>query len=291
MSVKIIDISEHNNYSDYSWLNYQEIQGVIIKATEGMTYKDSLCQEHFDNLVGKTNIGFYHMLTVTSSPEGQAIEFYNTIKTKLDYCNIIPMLDVEYDNLKNVAEEYSLRFLSKFYELTKIECGVYSGECYFNENFSKGFLDTHTLWVAHYGTTKHPERASLWQYSESEIIGGCKTDCNQLISSDIWLRPTETKIGFSVSGLQMELNRNGSNLIVDGILGEKTLKALPTLKLGSYGSFVGYVELLLKLNITGEFDFSREAEVSDFQRTHNLIVDGVVGKETWKTLIQEFLKR
>ena len=76
MGVKIIDISEHNNYCDYSWLNYQEIQGVIIKASEGMTYKDRLCQEHFDHLVGKTNLGFYHMLTVTTSPEWQAIEFY-----------------------------------------------------------------------------------------------------------------------------------------------------------------------------------------------------------------------
>ena len=289
MSLKIIDISEHNQYSNYNWINYG-IEGVIIKATEGMTYEDSLCEKHFENLVGKTNIGFYHMLCSTSSPEGQAITFYKTIEEKLEFCNIIPMLDVEYDSLKGIAEEYTNRFLSKFYELSKIECGVYSGEYYFIENFSSGFLDSHTLWVAHYGTTKPPQRASLWQYTESEIIGGCKTDCSQLINCDIWLKPTETKIGFSVSGLQMELNRNGSNLIVDGILGEKTLKALPTLKLGSYGSFVGYVEMLLKLNITGEYDYDRMSKIIDYQRNHNLISDGVVGKMTWQSLIENYLQ-
>ena len=77
--MKFIDISEHNSFKDYGQLKYSDIGGVIIKATEGVTYDDSLMMKHYENLANVTNIGFYHMLCVTSSPELQAEHFYNRI--------------------------------------------------------------------------------------------------------------------------------------------------------------------------------------------------------------------
>ena len=89
---KFLDLSEHNIINNYSAITGSGLAGIILKATEGMTYKDSTFNSKYNNLKGKTNIGVYHMLCVTSSPVVQAVEFYNAIKDK-DF-QITPILDI-----------------------------------------------------------------------------------------------------------------------------------------------------------------------------------------------------
>jgi peptidoglycan hydrolase-like protein with peptidoglycan-binding domain len=56
-------------------------------------------------------------------------------------------------------------------------------------------------------------------------------------------------IGLTVGVLQADLNRNGAKLTIDSIFGPKT-----------------------------------RAAVQNFQRTHGLVVDGIVGPLTWAKL-------
>jgi GH25 family lysozyme M1 (1,4-beta-N-acetylmuramidase) len=101
---KFLDLSEHNTILNYDLIGKADLKGVILKAREGTTFTDSTMEEKYNNLKDKTSLGFYHYLTVTSEPETQAEHFYSLIKDK--EFEIIPVVDVEQDQLASKAEEY-----------------------------------------------------------------------------------------------------------------------------------------------------------------------------------------
>jgi peptidoglycan hydrolase-like protein with peptidoglycan-binding domain len=100
----------------------------------------------------------------------------------------------------------------------------------------------------------------------------------------------------------------------DGMVGVTTWDALyaghrldlPELSRGSYGSEVARVQKVLKLSqvaqkelglkgyyfwpIDGNFDSRTEVAVKSFQHEHKLVVDGVIGAETWKALMELAVK-
>lgn len=57
------------------------------------------------------------------------------------------------------------------------------------------------------------------------------------------------------------------------------------LKLGSKGEDVKSLQSKLGIPVSGCFDVDTRTAVKEFQRTHNLVVDGVVGDKTWHLLI------
>jgi len=59
----------------------------------------------------------------------------------------------------------------------------------------------------------------------------------------------------------------------------------PTVRLGSKGENVRYLQTLLGLKTDGDFGPLTEAAVKAFQKAHGLVPDGVVGRHTWDTLI------
>ena len=84
----------------------------------------------------------------------------------------------------------------------------------------------------------------------------------------------------------------------DGIVGNTTWKYLltlpeyPTLKQGSRGSYVKFLQSLLESQlipvgkIDGIFGSNTRKAVETFQSYNNLTVDGIVGKNTWAILTQ-----
>lgn len=56
---------------------------------------------------------------------------------------------------------------------------------------------------------------------------------------------------------------------------------MPTLKEGSTGRKVKVWQVILKIDITGTFDKKTLDATKDFQKKHNLIADGIVGRNTW----------
>lgn len=87
-----------------------------------------------------------------------------------------------------------------------------------------------------------------------------------------------------------------NNLAVDGIVGPNTWKTLlslpqyPILRRGDQGNFVRFLQQLLESkfvpvgNIDGIFGSRTESAVKTYQQNSGLIVDGIVGPNTWASI-------
>lgn len=100
-----------------------------------------------------------------------------------------------------------------------------------------------------------------------------------------------------VANLQTELNRqgfrdsSGNTLKVDGINGERTLSACPTVKKGAKGNITGLIQQRLvsvgfSLKVDNDFGKNTESKVIKFQKNRGLTQDGIVGKNTWTWLLK-----
>lgn len=92
--------------------------------------------------------------------------------------------------------------------------------------------------------------------------------------------------------LQTELNKQfGAGLVVEGIYGPKTEKALVNVRPGSRGNLTKVLQSLLYINgydvgaIDGIFGDKTEKAVRAFQKAKGLSVDGIVGRNTWRALL------
>ena len=95
-----------------------------------------------------------------------------------------------------------------------------------------------------------------------------------------------------ISRLQEECNKQGfSNQVVDGIAGPNTLKGCPTLKKGVSGNITKLLqEKLVTLGyntngVDGIFGTGTHVAVREFQKTRGLAIDGIVGQNTWRKLL------
>jgi Putative peptidoglycan-binding domain-containing protein len=94
----------------------------------------------------------------------------------------------------------------------------------------------------------------------------------------------------SVEGLIVEENEenteNGDRALSDVPVGQR-----PTLRQGDSGEWVTELQTELRQltfytgAINGNFDSNTAEAVRDFQKNNKITVDGVVGRETWSSLI------
>lgn len=81
----------------------------------------------------------------------------------------------------------------------------------------------------------------------------------------------------------------GKSLVEDNIMGPRTrscIQKLPLLKKGSKGIAVSFVQQLVgAVPVDGDFGPITEGCVKDYQRRKGLKVDGIVGVETWTSLV------
>jgi hypothetical protein len=304
MSKKFIDISEHNTILSLSAISQCNLSGCIMKATEGTTYIDHAVDILYDGLNGTIPIGFYHFLRVTSEPETQAETFWNKIKDK-EY-QITPVLDVEVDELGYKAQSYTDRFMKEFYRLSGQTMIIYSGRCYIDEHFDVSFRNDNIWWVADYSAQVAPTilgcRVVAWQYTEDcheYAFNNGDLDVSILIDEESFFinnTPTYTESvptssDSDITILQQELNKqgfrdkNGNILIVDGVAGELTLSACPTVKSGAVGMLTQWIQHKVGVTIDGVFGEDTRQAVIVYQENMSLDGDGIVGINTWRKLI------
>lgn len=304
--MKFIDVSMHNG--DINWNSVKEsgIEAVIIKATEGTTYKDPFRNIHYEGAKNsRLHIGFYHYLKFTSVPETQAENFWNEIKYK--QFDIKPQLDVEDED--NRAEDYSKRFMKRFKELSGLDMGIYSGRYYTQAYFSDFFCSKNYWWMAEYGSKcKTPAKCgtlTAWQYTENGHVNGVTGNCdvnilyepenffiNGYIVNNITPESNmnEFKGIIKVRDLQVICNNiNAAGLVEDGLYGPATdaaIKKLPICKNGepNIPELVVWIQLRVGTSPDGIFGQETEKAVKGWQSKTGLIVDGISGYNTYKSL-------
>ena len=105
--------------------------------------------------------------------------------------------------------------------------------------------------------------------------------------------PTTNSGKYIVRYLQTVLNAQyGAGLVVDGLYGPKTEAAIRTLKVGSRGDHVIWLQKALvnrgqKISVDGIFGNGTKAAVIAYQKSRGLTADGLAGKGTHKAIIND----
>lgn len=297
--MKLIDVYEGDDINDNGGFEQLKASGmpIIIKATEGMNYKDCRCDYRAKKC---TEMGipfsFYHMLTKNPDVEGQARDFYNATK---DYGNtMLNALDIEYSNIPN-KEGYANRFIAEYKRLSGQELMIYSCQSYLQENFSQSFLNSNYLWVANYGgSPKVLPNVVIHQYSDREKLGwvgngdGC-VDINEVWNEDALFKgqsspvvvnnSTSQPIGGKIAELQAICG-----VTIDNIWGPQTDNAVKNLPLAGLPyhtpELTTWIQLRLGCNPDGIYGPATEDAVKGWQSSHSLTVDGIAGYNTIKSL-------
>lgn len=176
MKLKGIDISHWNNEKV---ITESKPDFVIMKASEGKTYKDPML-DNFYNIFhgsadGKPDIGlygFYHYAhPENNSPMEEAAHFIDLVGHHAGHC--IYALDWEgkalYEDL-----DWAGRWLWAVYAQTGVKPLIYcSSSTTKNPKMKKICKDDFGLWVAHYGVEKPKyyshQQCAMWQYTSSPV--------------------------------------------------------------------------------------------------------------------------
>lgn len=172
MKLKGIDIS-HWNKSDTIEKYLHDTDFVIMKATEGKSWKDTGLENHNNkcDFYGLLK-GFYHFARpdLGNSATDEAYNFINQVSNK---GNAIHALDIEGTALhvKNI-DDWALKWLETVEAHTKRKPLLYASQSEL-WRFPKVAASNYGLWAARYniflGKVKPWKFAAIWQYTSNPI--------------------------------------------------------------------------------------------------------------------------
>ena len=180
-----IDISHHNqnmkNLDDLKTLDF-----VIMKASEGVRFRDPAMKKYIDSLTPQQLRGFYHFARpdINKDAEAEALYFVDTIKRYIDGKTILA-LDVEGSALKVPNLDAWCCVWAQVVEmatgvLPMIYCSV--SEC---KRFTGVRELSCGLWAAKWGQNKPTAKQmapwdfwAIWQYTSDNIFSGVRTDAD-----------------------------------------------------------------------------------------------------------------
>lgn len=357
MQLKVIDVSswQHPNGAPIDWAKVAAsgVQGVIIKATQGVWYTnpffaDDADQAHAAGLV----VGAYHFAEPgRDTPEGQAAYFHGV-------CGGRPLalgvwLDLEQNG---TLPDYELDGWAQAFMLA-IDTPQAPAGLYVNLNYAGkvgGAIGQRPLWLANPSGTPNAYNPYIIQTGQAAVEGIEGAVDQDVIPNARGVNPpsgggaplpvpppepapapsqadhpvlSQSATGDAVRAAQEALNAHGAGLavdgnfgpatheaveafqvanglVVDGIIGPQTWAALetpadhpvaaepghePELSQGATGNAVVLLQRLLNqlgagLTVDGDFGPLTREKVANFQQTHSLTADGIVGPVTWGAL-------
>ena len=155
-SLNVIDISSHQEGLNLKTMfdKNLDLGAVIVKATEGTGYVNSLCDKWVQWLIKNNKPwGFYHYLSGTKDSGDEEAEFF--YKNCVNYFGHgIPICDLE-ANAINRGPEYAKQFLDGVYKRTKVKPMLYASLSVIQSYGTKsdGIVnDGYKLWLAQYAS-------------------------------------------------------------------------------------------------------------------------------------------
>lgn len=197
----LIDVSENQGDINFKEVaSSKEIDGVYIRASQGMTITDSKFAEYHDGFksVG-IPVGAYHFLMMTPNGGQQAQHFLSVIRGREG--DLLPMVDIEEGSMEGSSDLGSrMQTIHSFNQcvLTNLPCSnvlIYTDLNFWNTKMSgTSAFQGHKLFVAEYNNDKAPALPggfldwTMWQFSDKGKIPGISqnfVDLNHLNSDSL----------------------------------------------------------------------------------------------------------
>lgn len=315
-NLNVIDIYHGDGTVDFALLKNQGYDGVILKATQGTTFKDNMCAANY--LGAKKaglHVGFYHFYDITNfNGVEQANFFMDSIAAySSDY---IPVIDVELIDYNNPLP-YPLALSQAVKASLDTIWAVYGASMLYSnpatlKQLNASELGSYPLWIAEYNANHVQDVPGFgpwtgWQYTDTPRDESKFTDRvflqNTTPGAPVVLDYQKKLIRLRIGAVQP----NGVNdavtksavmafqriekLTVDGIWGQQcesgylSIVSQPLLKKGSAGNAVRYVQYCVLTPVDGDFGSNTQSAVKQFQKDNGLVQDGIVGSKTWSALI------
>lgn len=180
-----IDISHHQKTIDWDALlekDSEYVQFVFIKATEGVTHRDSKFEDNWSNATERgLPVGAYHFFSFCSKGSEQAANYLEVVP--LDSLALPPVVDLEFGG--NCKEENRMpdlfneivEFISIIEKHYKKKVIIYATQEFY-DLYLKNELTTNPIWIR--DIYKNPEleegRAwAFWQYANRGRLEGIDT--------------------------------------------------------------------------------------------------------------------
>ena len=179
-AIQGVDVSHFQGDIDWNVVKRQGISFAYIKATEGSSYVDSYLNQNYHGIRDTgLKYGFYHFLSMDSSPEKQ---FENFITSVSEYhMDLIPAIDIEWygDERQNPPEkEAVLSTLFQMVSLFEQEYGqkpvVYTTQSYYYKYFYGEKLDF-PIWIRNVYFRPFQDW-TIWQYTDRAVLDGYSGD-------------------------------------------------------------------------------------------------------------------
>jgi len=258
-----IDVADQDGRVDWTTVKNSGKTFAFVKATEGVSIKDSAFAHHWPTMKAAGIIrGAYHFFHPhTSDPVQQAKEFLKTLG-KLEPGDMPPVLDVEVTDkvdsrtVINAAKQWLAEVEKALLQQTQkpIKPIIYTFPSFWEEVGNPSDFASYPLWIAHYGT-RNPSIPSAWQ--GQYLIHQYEGDISGVPG---------------VSG-RADLNRFNGFQLGDSGLKVKQLQEQLT-KIGLYTD-----------TIDGHFSESVKDAIVSFQTSKGLQADGIIGIKTWVALL------
>jgi len=274
MSIPGIDLSSYQN--PVNWANLAEcgIKFAFLKATEGVTWKDPTFTDKWKQAksVGILR-GAYHFFRPNKDASEQADNFLNSLNAVggLEANDLPPVLDTEANNSvgSSVIRSRWLEWLKIVEQKSGRKPILYTYPSFWNGLGSTPEFKAYPLWIAHYrlGRPDIPgawTTCYFWQYTDQGRIKG--------ISDYVDLNWFNGELEGLQKFVQGDFSRINPDPIFTDLINRKDT-----------GESVKEIQRLLGFqgdDVDGKFVPMTEGRVVEFQRSHDLPVNGIVDPAT-----------
>jgi len=273
----IIDLSENNVVINWDEVK-KNVAGVILRcAYRGYRYSTIKRDPRFDeyaNACKNRNIplGIYFMSQAINEQEAIEEALYTLEAAQLYNTELPLFIDSEWshnthdgraDNLTRGQRTAVVKaFCNKINEFGYVG-GVYACESWFTEHLIYNDVKDFYVWVADYGKNTGEVVSSiqlpkydLFQFTSNRSVPGIRNRVDASIYPDEIIEPDKP---------------------------ERTITNMPVLRKGAKGKTVQIWQIICDAEPDGDFGPITLQRTKDFQKLHNIEVDGVVGPISWNT--------
>ncbi len=173
-----IDISHYQDSIDWFKLKYKNkdsINFVIIKATEGNTYKDNMFVYNWEEATTyKIKKGAYHFYRADKNSDSQVLNYLQNVAFKNE--DFAPILDFEHtaNKCNDTLVKSIQNWLHKVEQFCHKKPIIYTNKTLY-KRIVKPYFSQYPLWIAHYDTTHLKDNKwKMWQFSNKSNISGIK---------------------------------------------------------------------------------------------------------------------